>query len=313
MQTNDNRDIVVAALKHAAPYIRMFKHKTFVLKAGGEIFASPATTREFLEQIGILHQVGVRIVLVHGGGPQSTELATSLGLETQFVEGRRVTDEQSLEVATMVLNGQINTRILAACRDIDLPAVGISGVDAGLIRANKRPPVDVAGIEAGPVDYGFVGDIESVDAEVLRTQLASGLVPVISPLSADESGTLLNINADTVAAALAAALDAEKMILVTGAAGILENRGDPTSLISYVDLDGLQRLRESGSLADGMLPKASAIEAAIRGGVQRVHVISHRLPDSLLLEVFTNEGTGTLVVENIDTLSPAEQAPGTAS
>jgi len=313
MQTTENRDIVVAALKHAAPYIRMFKRKIFVLKAGGEIFATPTSTREFLEQIGILHELGIRIVLVHGGGPQSTELATSLGFETQFVEGRRVTDEQSLEVATMVLNGQINTRILAACRDIDIPAVGISGVDAGLIRANRRPPVDVAGVDAGPVDYGFVGDIASVDADVLRTQIASGLVPVISPLSADESGTLLNINADTVAAALAAALDAEKLILVTGAPGILEDRRNPGSLISYVDLDGLQRLRESGSLADGMLPKAAAIEAAIRGGVHRVHVISHKLPDSVLLEVFTNEGTGTLVVENIDTLSPEEQAPGAPS
>jgi acetylglutamate kinase len=313
MQNSENRDIVVAALKHAAPYIRMFKHKTFVLKAGGEIFASPESTREFLGQIGILHELGIRIVLVHGGGPQSTALATSLGVETQFVEGRRVTDEQSLEVATMVLNGQINTRILAACRDIDLPAVGISGVDAGLIRANKRPPVDIAGSDAAPIDYGFVGDIESVDADVLRTQLASGLVPVISPLSADESGTLLNINADTVAAALAAALDAEKLILVTGAPGILEDRSRPESLISYTDLAGLKRLREAGSLAEGMLPKAAAIGAAIRGGVQRVHVISHKLADSVLLEVFTNEGTGTLVVENIDTLSPEEQAPGASA
>jgi len=313
MQSTDNRDIVVAALKHAAPYIRMFKHKTFVLKAGGEIFASPESTRELLAQIAILYQVGMRIVLVHGGGPQSTELATNLGVETQFIEGRRVTDAQSLEIATMVLNGQINTRILAACRDIDLPAIGISGVDAGLIQATRRPPVTLSDVDAGPVDYGFVGDIESVDVEVLRTQLASGLVPVVSPLSADASGTLLNINADTVAAALAASLAAEKLILVTGAPGILEDRQDPGSLISYVDLAGLQRLRENRSLAEGMLPKVAAIEAAIRGGVQRVHVISYKLPDSLLLEVFTNAGTGTLVVENIDTLSAAEQAPGKPS
>ena len=310
MHSSENRDIVVAALKHAAPYIRMFKHKTFVVKAGGEIFASPEGAHQLIEQIAILHQVGIRIVLVHGGGPQSTELATSLGLETQFVEGRRVTDAQSLEVATMVLNGQINTSILATCRDIDLPAVGISGVDAGLIRANKRPPVNVEGAGGDPVDYGFVGDIESVDATVLRTQLENDLVPVVSPLSADANGTLLNINADTVAAALAAALDAEKLILITGAPGILEDRRDIDSLISYIDLAGLQKLREAGSLADGMLPKATAIEAALKGGVHRVHVISNKLSDSLLLEVFTNEGTGTLVVQNIDTLSPAEQATG---
>lgn len=310
MESSENRDIVVAALKHAAPYIRMFKHKTFVVKAGGEIFVDAESTRDFLSQIGILHDLGIRIVLVHGGGPQSTELATSLGVKTEFIEGRRVTNEQSLEIATMVLNGQINTRILAVCRDIDLPAVGISGVDAGLIRANKRPPVDIGGDAANLVDYGFVGDIESVDADVLRTQLASGLVPVISPLSADSDGTVLNINADTVAAALAGALDAEKLILVTAAPGILEDRADPNSLISYIDLAGLAQLKANGSLAEGMLPKAAAIENAIQGGVQRVHVISYKLSDSLLLEVFTNEGNGTLVVGNINTLSPEEQSSG---
>jgi len=313
MQDSENRDIVVAALKHAAPYIRMFKHKTFVLKAGGEIFVSAESTRELIEQIAILHQVGIRIVLVHGGGPQSTELANTLGMTTQFIEGRRVTDERSLEVAAMVLNGQINTRILAACRDLDLPAVGISGVDAGLIKAHKRPPVTIDGHDTGPVDYGFVGDIDSVEADVLRTQLDNDLVPVVSPLSADESGTLLNINADTVAAALAAALGAEKLVLMTGAAGILTDRNDPDSLISYIDLPGLRKLRDGGSLADGMLPKATAIEAAINGGVDRVHVISHKLPDSLLLEVFTNEGNGTLVVQNIATLSAEEQAQGTGT
>ncbi len=310
MQNNENRDVVVAALKHAAPYIRMFKHKIFVIKAGGEIFASVESTRALIEQIAILHQVGIRIVVVHGGGPQSTELADSLGLTTQFIEGRRVTDEQSLEVAAMVLNGQINTRILAVCRDLDLPAVGISGVDAGLIKAHKRPPVTIKGHATGSVDYGFVGDIDSVAADVLRTQLESGLVPIISPLSADESGTLLNINADTVAAALAAALEAEKLVLVTAAPGILTDRNDPDSLISYVDLPGLQQLRENGSLAAGMLPKATAIEAALNGGVGRVHVISYQLSDSLLLEIFTNEGNGTLVVQNINTLSAEEQAPG---
>ena len=309
MQNAQDRDIVVAALKHAAPYIRMYKHRTFVLKAGGEIFATAEGTRALIKQIAILHQVGVRIVLVHGGGPQSTELANALGLPTQFVQGRRVTDEHALEVAAMVLNGQINTRILAACRDLDLPAVGISGVDAGLIRAHKRPPVSLDGHDAGPVDFGFVGDIESVDADILRTQLASGLVPVISPLSADAAGTLLNINADTVAAALAAALGAEKLILSTGAPGILEDRTDPSSLISYIDLSGLQQLRDRGALAEGMLPKAAAIEAAIAGGVSRVHIISYKLPDSLLLEVFTNEGTGTLVVDDVDNLTAAEQAP----
>ena len=302
--TNE-KAIVVSALKHAAPYIRLFKRKIFVLKAGGEVFADTASTRALMEQVGLLHQVGIRVVFVHGGGPQSTELAAALGVDAQFVEGRRVTDDGSLNVATMVLNGQINTRILAVCRDLGIPAVGMSGVDAGLISAHRRPPVATA---SGTVDYGHVGDIDGVNADVLRKQLDNGLMPVVSPLSADGSGELLNINADTVAAAIAAELDAEKLILCTGAPGILDNANDASSLISYVDKSGLGALVKAGKLADGMLPKARAIEQALAGGVQRVHVISHRLADSLLLEVFTNEGTGTLVVNDIAALTPAEQA-----
>lgn len=306
MSTKKDRAIVVSALKHAAPYIRLFKGKVFVIKAGGEVFADREKTTALMEQVGILYQVGIRVVLVHGGGPQSTELASALGLDTTFVDGRRITDSESLNVATMVLNGQINTRILATCRDLQIPAVGISGVDAGLIRAHKRPPVEREG--ESTVDYGFVGDIDSVDADILRKQLDNGLMPVVSPLSCDESGTILNINADTVAAAIAAELDAEKLILATGAPGILEDVNDPTSLISYIDLAALRKLKESGSLADGMLPKAAAIDSAIKNGVQRVHVISSKVPDSILLEVFTNEGTGTLVVDDIGGLSPAEQS-----
>lgn len=305
--SGNERAIAVRALKHAAPYIRMFKRKIFVLKAGGEAFAAPEATRAFMDQIGILQSVGIRVVLVHGGGPQSTELADALGMSTQFVDGRRVTDAKSLEVATMVLNGQINTRILASCRDLGIPAVGISGVDAGLIRAHKRPPVARAGDSGETIDYGFVGDIDAVDASVLLKQLDNDLIPVVSPLSADESGTLLNINADTVAAAIAVALGAEKLILATGAAGILESMEDPRSVISYVDVAGLAKLRDEGRLTDGMLPKAAAIEKALTGGVPRVHVISYDLPDSVLLEVFTNEGLGTLVVNDIQLLSPAEQ------
>ncbi len=305
MSLPQDRAIVVSALKHAAPYIRLFKGKVFVLKAGGEVFADAAQTRALMEQVAILHQVGIRVVLIHGGGPQSTQLAKALGFDATFVDGRRVTDASSLDVAMMVLNGQINTRVLAACRDLQLPAVGISGVDAGLIRAHRRPPVERDGDT--PVDYGFVGDIDDVDADILRKQLDNGLMPVVSPLSCDESGTLLNINADTVAAAIAAELNAEKLILATGAPGILDNADDPRSVISYIDRAALLKLKEAGKLADGMLPKAAAIDSALANGVNRVHVISYKFPDSLLLEVFTNEGTGTLVVNDIDALTPAEQ------
>jgi acetylglutamate kinase len=302
----NERAIVVRALRHAAPYVRMYKGKVFVLKAGGDAFASDETTRSLAEQIAIFHQVGFRIVVVHGGGPQTTRLAARLGQESSFVEGRRVTDAEALDVATMVLNGQINTQLCAACRELGVPAVGLSGVDAGLVNARKRPPVKIEKGET--VDYGFVGDIESIDASVLTAQLEKGFVPIVSPLSADDAGNVLNINADTVAAALACALRAEKLILATGAVGILESRDDPGSLISYVDRAGLDALRREGCLSDGMLPKVAAIEQALIGGVARVHVISYNIPDSLLLEVFTNEGTGTLVVDDVGKLSPQEQA-----
>jgi acetylglutamate kinase len=305
--SRNERAIAVNALKRAAPYIRMFKHKVFVLKAGGDAFTTPEGTRAIMEQVGILHSVGIRVVLVHGGGPQSTELANALGVSTEFVEGRRVTDESSLEIAMMVLNGQINTRLLAACRNLGIPAVGISGVDAGLIKAHKRAPVPMNDDPTKTVDYGFVGDIDEVDASILLKQLDNDLIPIISPLSADESGALLNINADTVAAAIAVALEAEKLILATGTPGILESVDDPRSVISYLDIAGLTKLRDEGRLTDGMLPKAAAVEQALTGGVPRVHVISYELPDSLLLEVFTNEGLGTLVVNDIQNLSLAEQ------
>lgn len=308
MNPRGERAIAVTALKAAVPYIRMFKRKVFVIKAGGAVFGDEDSTRALVEQLGILHEVGIHVVLVHGGGPQSTELAAALDVPSQFVEGRRVTDERSLQVATMVLNGIINTRVLAICRDIGLPGIGMSGVDAGLIQAHRRPPVAHAGADGGTVDYGFVGDIDGVDSGVLRRQLDAGFLPIISPLSADQDGVLLNINADTVAAAIAVALKAEKLILVTGAPGILEDAGDPGSLVSYLDLADLERMRAEGRLDAGMKPKADAIKFAVRGGVPRVHVISWEVPDSLLLEVFTNEGTGTLVVDDTQTLTPEEQA-----
>jgi acetylglutamate kinase len=300
-----DQGLAVRALRSATPYIRLFRGKTFVVKAGGGVFADQASTRVLVEQIAILHYFGVRVVLVHGGGPQLTELTTALGVPTRMVEGRRITDARSIDITAMVLNGLINTRVLSICRDLNIDAVGISGVDANLIRAHKRAPVTLASGET--VDYGFVGDIDAIDISVLKKLLDNGLMPVVSPLSADESGTLLNINGDTVAAALGAALGAEKLILCTGAPGILGSVDDPGSLISYTDLKGLKRLRDEGHIADGMLPKARAIEDALRGGVRRVHVVSYHSPEGILGEVFTNEGTGTLIVADVNALTAAEQ------
>lgn len=306
MQSPD-KSTVIRALRSAAPYIRLYKGKTFVVKAGGAVFGDAVATRALIEQIAILHYLGIRVVMVHGGGPQLTQVTEAMGVPTRMIQGRRVTDEKAIDATSMVLNGLINTKLLAFCRELEIEAVGVSGVDAGLIKAHKRGPVQV---EGQTVDYGFVGDIDLVDDSVLKRLLDSGLMPVVSPLSADENGTLLNINADTVAAAIGAALGAEKLILCTGAPGIMANINDPRSVISYTDLEGLDNLRKSGAIKDGMLPKAKAIEEAIRGGVRRVHVISYDATDSILTEVFTNEGLGTLVVNDIDALTPAEQQGG---
>jgi acetylglutamate kinase len=305
--SRSDHSATIRALRNASPYIRLYKGKTFVVKAGGAVFGDPAQTRALVEQISILHYLGVRVVMVHGGGPQLTAVSEALGVPTRMVQGRRITDERSIDATAMVLNGLINTRILAICRDLDIAAVGLSGVDAGLVRAHRRPPVRMHG-ETEMVDFGFVGDIDMIDVSVLRKHLDNGLMPVVSPLSADDQGVLLNINADTVAAALGAALGAEKLILCTGAPGILERVDDPTSIVSFTDLAGLKRMREEGRIVDGMLPKAKAIEDAIRGGVRRVHVISYSAQDSILAEVFTNEGTGTLIVADTNALTPAEQS-----
>ena len=304
-----DKSAAIRALRSAAPYIRMYKGKTFVVKAGGAVFGDPVATKALIEQLAILHYLGVRVVFVHGGGPQLTQVTEAMGVPTRMVQGRRVTDEKAIDTTSMVLNGLINTKLLAICRELEIDAVGVSGVDAGLVKAHRRPPVK---IEGEMVDFGLVGDIDLVDQSVLMKLIDNGLMPVVSPLSADDKGTLLNINADTVAAAIGAALGAEKLILCTGAPGILENVADPGSVISYTDLKGLERLKQTGAIKDGMLPKAKAIEEAIKGGVRRVHVISYDAPDSILTEVFTNEGMGTLIVNDINALTPAEQQSGKA-
>ena len=239
--------IAVRALKSAAPYIRMYKGKVFVIKAGGAVFADDVSTRALIEQVAILHQVGIKVVLVHGGGPQLDSVQSALGIATRMVNGRRVTDTQTIGVTTMVLNGSINTRILAICRELDIEAIGISGVDAGLIRAHKRPPVAAANGSAESVDYGFVGDIDAVNAAVLDKlldeRLDAGRESAVGRL---RRARLLNINADTVAAAIGGALAAEKLILCTGAPGILERSTIPASVISYTDLRGLKALARSG-------------------------------------------------------------------
>jgi acetylglutamate kinase len=300
-----DRDAVLAALTRALPYVRLYRGRTFVVKFGGELSADADALRRAVLQVGTLCEFGIRVVVVHGGGPQATALAEKLGVAGRIVEGRRVTSPATLDAVVMAVNGAVNTAVLAACRAAGLPAIGISGIDAGLVRAAHRPPVEVAGES---VDFGEVGDVTGVDGSVCERLLGAGFVPVVSPLAADESGRVLNVNADTVAARIAAELAAEKLIFLTDAPGILEDRRDANSLVSYVDLAGLADLERRGALAGGMLPKVGAVRAALSGGVSRVHIVGHRSANALLAEVFTNEGAGTLIVRDTAELAPAEQA-----
>ena len=282
-------------LRQSLPYINKFKNKTFVVKIGGEIADDEAVLHAFCEEVALLAQVGIRVVMVHGGGKQATELSKQLGIKPRMVEGRRVTDEQTLDVVMMVFAGKINTEILAAVREAGVEAVGISGVDGGIVNAVKRPPKKVLNEKTGKeeiVDYGHVGDIESIDPKLLTTLLNADFLPIMASLGGDDDGNILNINADTVAAEVASALKAEKLILVTDVEGIL--RGDKT-LISRVTPEEIAQLIKDGVIKGGMIPKAQSAVEALKDGVQSVHIISGKKPSTLLAEVFTEAGSGTMI------------------
>jgi acetylglutamate kinase len=266
----------------------MYRDQVFVVKVGGETIERAEDRASLLEQISVLQGLGVKVVLVHGGGPQATALAEKIGAESQFVDGRRVTDAAMLEAMVMSLKGTVRTMLLSSARAAGMKAIGLSGVDADLVTATRRP--------AQPVDYGFVGDIETVQPQIVNDLLEGCYLPVVSPLCADVHGQVLNVNADSFASALAVDLGATKLIIVSAVRGVLRDVADPNSLISVLDLPGLAEMEASGAMKEGMLPKASAMRKALEGGVKRVHVVSHRYPDSILTEIFTNEGCGTMIV-----------------
>ena len=288
----------IAGLKGALRYVRAYRDQVFVVKLGGDVLSEPETLDGVAGQLALLTSLGIRIVVVHGGGPQATALSRRLGLEPCLVAGRRVTDDGALEVAKMVYAGQINVNLLAALRDHRVQAVGLSGVDAELITAHRRPPVSVVD-DAGAtvrVDYGHVGDIDRVDPRVLVTLMEARMVPVVASLAGGEGDEVFNVNADTVAEALAVALRAQKLIFLTGAPGVLRDRNDPSTLVTFADPDDLAGLMANGALGGGMRPKVEACIRAATGGVERTHIIDGRAPDALLLEVFTGSGCGTMIV-----------------
>ena len=286
----------ITVLKQSLPYIQRFKGTTFVVKFGGEAMTDPAILERLIEDITLLHLVGIRLVVVHGGGKHVTKTAEALGIETTFVGGRRVTDVDTLDVLKMVLAGKISLEILSLLKKKGVRAMSVSGVAAGVIEARRRPPMKVTGSNDEIVDFGEVGDIERIDTRLLELLVDEGYVPVLSPLGADADGNILNINADTVAARLAAQLEAEKLVLMTATHGVMEDLHDETSLISRLTIDEAREAIRSGVIAGGMIPKIEESIRALEKGAGRVHILSAVEPHQLLLEVFTKSGAGTMIV-----------------
>ncbi len=285
----------VDLLRQALPYIRRFKNKTFVIKLGGDIAEDDATRYSFAEEVALLAQVGIRVCVIHGGGKQATDLSEKLGIEPKIINGRRVTDDKTLDVVMMVFAGQINTEFLSALRRAGVVAVGLSGVDGNILHATKRPVKMVVNEATGKkekIDFGHVGDIDRVDPRLLKTLLDADYVPVIASLGADDEGHVLNINADTVASKIAAALETEKLILASDVDGILKGTGE---LISKVTVGEIQGLIKEGVIKGGMAIKAQSAIEALTDGVKAVHIINGMKPSTLLTEVFTDQGCGTMI------------------
>ena len=288
----------IAGLKGALRYVRAYRDHVFVVKLGGDVLSDPDVRDQVAAQLALLSSLSIRLVVVHGGGPQATALSRKLGQEPRIVAGRRVIDSAALEVAKMVYGGQLNVDLLAALREHKVQAVGLSGIDADLLTAHRRAPVSMVDDDGQriEVDYGHVGDIDRVDPRILVTLMEARFVPVVASLAGDEDGGIYNVNADTVAESLAVALRAQKLIFLTGAPGVLRDRNDPATLVTFADPDDLAGLMASGALAGGMRPKVEACIRAATGGVERTHIIDGRAPDALLLEVFTGAGCGTMIV-----------------
>jgi acetylglutamate kinase len=273
-----------AVLVEALPYIQRFRHAVVVVKYGGNAMIDPGLARAVAEDVVLLRAVGLRPVVVHGGGPQISELMGKLGKQPEFRDGLRVTDAETVDIARMVLVGKVNRDIVSAINVHGPIAVGLSGEDAGLILASARNPA-----------LGFVGEVAAVNPGILHKLMAEELIPVVSTIGSDLGGQAYNINADTVAGALGEALAAEKVVFLTDVAGLHIDIDDPDSLISRITADELETMIESGKLHGGMIPKAAAALHAVRNGVGSAHLLDGRLPHVVLLELFSDAGIGTMI------------------
>src|ERR1043165_8786693 len=280
-------------LREALPYIQRFKGKTFVVKFSGKVPEDHEQLFSLCEELALLHQVGIRVCVIHGGGKQLSDLAKKLGVEQTIIEGRRVTDDETLEMAKMIFAGKINTDILAALRHRGVHAVGLSGIDGNIVHAERRPPreiIDRATGESAQVDFGHVGDILEIDARLLTVLLDHDYLPVVSSLGADAEGKVFNINADTIASAIATQLKAEKLVLLSDVDGIYLKPGEPQTKLSRMSADEAEELINNGSATGGMIPKLQNIIQLLRRGVKSAHIINGNSRNSLLAEVFTDEG-----------------------
>jgi len=284
-----------AILVEALPYILRFWGKVVVVKYGGNARADAAgddaaALAQFAEDVVLMRSVGMLPVVVHGGGPQIGSMMDRLGKVPEFRDGMRVTDAETLEIARMVLVGKVNREIVSAINVHGALAVGLSGEDANLITAVARPG-----------QLGFVGDVEVVDPSLIERLLAQGLIPVVATIAADAAGQAYNINADAVAGAVAGALTAEKLVFLTDVSGVRADPDDPGTMLQTVSVDELESMVVSGAAAGGMVPKAEACIRAVRSGVARAHILDGRIPHALLLELFTDEGVGTMVSADVGT------------
>jgi acetylglutamate kinase len=273
-----------AILAEALPYIRRFWGKVVVVKYGGSAMADEGLAVSFAQDVVLMRSVGMRPVVVHGGGPQIGALMRRLGKQPEFHEGLRVTDADTLDIARMVLVGKVNRDIVSAINVHGSLAVGLSGEDAGLITASARSP-----------ELGFVGDVEAVNSSILERLLAEELIPVVATIGSDAEGQAYNINADVAAAAIAVALNAEKLVYLTDVVGLLRDVHDPSTLVHTLTVAELDELLAPGSVSGGMIPKLTSCVRAVRDGVGHAHILDGRVPHALLLEVFTNEGIGTMI------------------
>lgn len=286
-------------LRESLPYIQKFQGKTFVVKFSGKVTEDRENLLSLAEELGLLHQVGIRICVVHGGGQQLSALANKLGVVQTVIEGRRVTDDDTLDLAKMIFRGKINTEILSALRRRGIKAVGLSGIDGGVVKAERRPPRDVLNKATGEtetVDFGHVGDVVDVDARLIDLLLENNYLPVISSLAADDDGKVYNINADTIAVEVAAELKAEKLILLSDVNGIYLDADRPETKLSRVTSSQARDLIANGRATGGMVPKIQSLITLLERGIGSAHIIGGNEPNALLSEVFTDEGIGTMFV-----------------